>query len=184
MVRFQLLFSRLHPGCQEHGPFAQSTWATLWAHFCQTRVASFQDHLHLSPGSGLSPKSVISLTMVCRIAPQWAISVCCPFSSSHRWWWPRSHSLRTGLFSRPRPRLRDLADGPTIRLQRCLSIAVSVTLLLEIWYTACPSAQAVSVCSWHSWIFDTTSLLNSPGTLRVPVRFVGAVCRRFSEPVP
>ena len=89
-----------------------------------------------------------------------------------------------GALLQTTPALGDSADGATIRLQRCLSIAVSVTLLLEIWYTACPSAQAVSVWSWHSWIFDTTSLLNSPGTLRVPVRFVGAVCRRFSEPVP
>ena len=44
--------------------------------------------------------------------------------------------------------------------------------------------QAASVWSRHSWIFDTTSLLNSPGTLRAHVRSVGAVCRRFSEPVP
>ena len=68
MVRFQLLSSRLHPGCQEHGPLAHSTCVTPWAHLCLTRVASFLDHLHLlSHGGGLSPKSVISLTIVCTI---------------------------------------------------------------------------------------------------------------------
>ena len=56
----------------------------------------------------------------------------------------------------------------------CLSIAVSVTLLLEITRcTACPSAHglrpewcrgcgipvlAASVWSRHSWIFDTASI--------------------------
>ena len=33
-------------------------------------------HVHLSPGGGLSPKSVISFTMVCTAAPQWALHLC------------------------------------------------------------------------------------------------------------
>ena len=50
------------------------------SHFCLTRVVSCLDHFHQSPDRGLSPKSVISLTMVCTVAPQWhCVSVCCPF---------------------------------------------------------------------------------------------------------
>ena len=52
MVRFQLLSSRLHPGCQEHGPLAHSRCVALWAHLCLTRVVSSLDHLHLSPDGG------------------------------------------------------------------------------------------------------------------------------------
>ena len=166
MVRFQLLSSRLHPGCQEHGPLAHSTCVTLWALLCLTRVVSYLDHLHLSPDGGLSPKFVISLTMVCTIALQWGLHLCLlsRFLCIFRWWWPRSHSLRTRLFSRPRPRLgRAIIDVQKVAqpgICSCLSIAVSVALLF--WCTVCPR-----ICERSSAVdvaFQSRQLPCGPGT--------------------
>ena len=46
--------------------------------------------------------------------------------------------------------------------------------------------QCSSEWSRHPWICDTSSPLNSPGSLRAHVRFVGEVCERFlmSSDVP
>ena len=70
-------------------------------------------------------------------------------------------------------------------LVHCMSECPWFEDLQTEWCRRCGiPVQAASVWCRHSWIIDTTSLLNSPGTLRAHVRFVGAVCRRVSERVP
>ena len=175
--------------------FAQRVWCHIW------------DHLHLSPDGGLSPKSVISLMMVCTIALQWALHLCplSIFLPLHSPLVAQIPQLIDGALLQTTPALGDSPDGAMIMSRRslkgicsCLSIAVSVTLLLEIWYTACPSAHGWRI-SERSGAADVASqskqlpcgpgtrgfsCINSQGTLRAHVRFVGAVCQRISEPVP
>ena len=106
------------------------------------------------PSVSQRPKSVISLMMVCTIALEWALHLCRLSISSLcilRWWWPRSCSLRTGV-AQP-------------GICSCLSITVSVTLLLEIWCTDCPSAHGSRICERSGAVaFQSRQFPCGPGT--------------------
>ena len=176
MVRFQLLFSRLHPACQEHGPIAHSTCVTLWALLCPTRVTSgsppcvsqrwfesevrhlLDDGLHSRAAVGIASLSVVHF-------PPSAFSV-----------GGGPDPTAYGRGSSPdHPALGDSPDGAMNHVQKvaqpgicsCLSIAVSVTLLLEIWYTACPSAHGSRICERSGAAdvaFQSRQLPCGPGT--------------------
>ena len=50
------------------------------------------------------------------------------------------------------------------------------------WSSRCGiSPQFAQAWSRHSWIFDPSSVLNSPGSIRAHIYFVGAVCERFDS---
>ena len=98
----------------------------------------------------------------------WITSICLPVGIAS---WPDPTALRTGLFSRTTPALGDSPERAMIHVLKvaqpgicsCLSIAVSVTLLLEIWNTACPriwelESGAVDVA------FQSRQLPCGPGT--------------------
>ena len=63
----------------------------------------------------------------------------------------------------------------------CLS-APSLDDLRAQWSSRCGiSPQFAQAWSRHSWIFDPSSVLNSPGSIRAHIYFVGAVCQRFDS---
>ena len=169
------------------------TWANCALNMCHSLGAPLPNAC-VSPNGGLSAKSVISLMMVCTIALQWALHlVHCPPSAFSV---GRSHNQRTdsspdharvwGLArwghdpcpeGRPTRHLQLPVDcrfchAPVGDLVHCLSECPWFEDLRTEWCRRCGiPVQAASVWSQHSWIFDTTSLLNSQETLRAHVRF-------------
>ena len=185
MVRFKSLSSRLHPGCQEY-------WAT-WAlntpgHLRLTRVVSFLDHFHVSVSRRWCESEICAL-LDDGLHNRAAVGIA---SLSVVHFPPSAFSVgggpdptAYGRASLRRPHLGTRQVGAMIHVQKvALPIICSCLVNSRLWFEDLGTewcrrcgipVQAASVWSRHSWIFDTTSLLNSPGTLRVHVRL---------EPVP
>ena len=102
--------------------------------------------------------------MVCTIAPLWALHHCLLSI-----FLPQHSPLVVAQIPQPTP------DGAMILVQKvaqpgicsCLSIAVSVTLLLEIWCAGCPSAHGLRICERSGAVdvaFQSRQLPCGPGT--------------------
>ena len=194
------------PDARNMGQLCTQHVVTLWALLCPTRVMSHLDHLHLSPDGGLSPEvrhilddglhdraavGIASLSVV-HFPPSAFSAGGGPDPSAYRRGSSPDHARAWGLARwghDPCPEGRSarhlqlpvdcrFCHAPVGDLGHCLSECPWFEDLRTEWCRRCGiPVQAASVWSRHSWIFDTTSLLNSQGTLRAHVRFVGAVCQ-------
>ena len=78
-----------------------------------------------------------------------------------------------------RPNVSIFCHAPVGGLHHRLKECPAVDEVRAHWCQVCNIPQQ-GVAEWsHSWIFDLSSPLNSRGTIRAYVRFVGEVCRRF-----